>query len=68
MSQIFIGDVVDRNYDAITFNLRRPKVAIFTDIIKIAIMFIKTILKDSKKVKRIGSYISKFNLYLYFLI
>ena len=31
--------------------LRRPKVANFGDIIKTAIMFIKTIFKDSKKLK-----------------
>ena len=38
------------NYDVInlfqkTFILRRPRVAIFADIIKIVTMFIKTILK-----------------------
>ena len=38
------------------------------DIIKIVTMFIKIIFKDSKKVKRIGHYVSKCNLYLYFLI
>ena len=42
--------------------------AIFADIIKIVTMFIKTITKDSRKVKRIRNYISKFNLYLYFLM
>ena len=46
---------MDRNYDAINFFqenfiLRRPGVAIFADITKILTMFIKTILKDSKKV------------------
>ena len=50
------------------FILRRPGVAIFADIIKIVTMFIKTILKDSRKVKRISNYVSKWNLYLYFLI
>ena len=45
----------ERNYDVITFQntliLRRPSVAIFAYIIKIATMFIKTIFKDSKKLK-----------------
>ena len=48
--------------------LRWPGVAIFADIIKIVTMFIKTIFKDSRKVKRIRNYVSKCNLYLYFLI
>ena len=42
-------------------------VAIFADIIKIFAMFIKTIIKDSRNVKRIKNYVSKLNLYLYFL-
>ena len=49
------------------FVLRRPKVASFANI-KIATMFIKTTIKDSKKVERIGNYLLKCNLYLYFLI
>ena len=40
----------------------------FDDIIHIATMFIKTILKDSKKHERIRKYLLKFNLYLHFLI
>ena len=48
--------------------LRRPGVAIFADIIKVITMFIKKIFKDSRKVKRIRNYVSKCNLYLYFLI
>ena len=68
----FIRDVMDKDYDVIfffkkTFVLRRAGVAIFADIIKILTMFIKTILKDSRKVKRIRNYVSKWNLYLYFL-
>ena len=64
---------MDRNYDVITLFkntviLRRPGVAIFADIIKIVTMFIKTIVKDSRKVKQIRSYVSKSNLYLYFLM
>ena len=58
---------MDENYDVITFIskffiLRRPRAAIFADIIKIAVMFIKIIFKDSKKVKRKRSYILKCNL------
>ena len=51
-----------------TLILRRPGVVIFADIIKIVTMFIKTITKDSRKVKRIRNYISKYNLYVYFLM
>ena len=47
-----------RNYDVITFIskylfLRRPRVAIFADIIKIVTMFVKTIHKDSKMSKEL---------------
>ena len=64
---------MERNYDIINFvskylSLRRLWVAISADIIKIVTMFIKTIFKDSRKVKRIRNYVSKCNLYLYFLI
>ena len=64
---------MDSNYDVTTFLsknfiLRRPGVAIFADIIKVVTMFIKIILKDSIKVARIRNYVSKWNLYLYFLI
>ena len=61
----------DKNDDVITsfpFTSRRPKVAIFADIMKIVTMFINNIFLNSKKVKRIRNYISKRNLYLYFLI
>ena len=49
---------MDRNYDIIaffqnTFILRKPRVAILADIVKIVTTFIKTIFRDSKKVKRI---------------
>ena len=50
------------------FDLRKPRVAIFADIIKIVTMFVKAIFKDSKKVERIRNYLLKCNLYLYFLI
>ena len=48
--------------------LRRVGVAILADIIKVLTMFIITIYKDSRKVKIIRNYGSKYNLYLYFLI
>ena len=64
---------MDRNDDVLnffqkTFILKRPGVAIFADIIKILTMFIITIYKDSRKVKINRNYVSKYNLYLYFLI
>ena len=51
-----------------TLILRRLGVVIFADIIKLVTMFIKTITKDSRKAKRIRSYVSKSNLYVYFLM
>ena len=62
-----------KNYDVITFFqktflLRRPTVAISADIIKTKTMFKKTILKDSRKARIIRNYVSKWNLYLHFLI
>ena len=48
--------------------LGRPGVAIFADVIKIVTIFIRTIFKDSNKVKIIKNYASECNLYLYFLI
>ena len=53
-----------KNYDVITFFhkifiLRRPEVAIFGDLIIILTTFIKTIIKDSRKVRRIRSYVSE---------
>ena len=35
------------------FILKRPSIATFADTIKIVIIFIKTILKESRKVKRL---------------
>ena len=63
---------MDRNYDVITFftkklYFKKAGVTIFADIIKIVTMFIKTILKDSRKVRRIRNYVSEWNLYLDFL-
>ena len=64
---------MDRNYDVMTIILKylilkRPGVVIFVDIIKVVTMFIKTITKDSRKAKRIITYVSKSNLYVYFLM
>ena len=46
---------MDKNYDIITFILRRLRVASFADI-EIATIFIRTIFEDSNKVKRNRSY------------
>ena len=53
-----------RNDDVMIFiskylSLRRPRVTNFAGIIKIATIFIKTIFKDSKKVKGITNYVFK---------
>ena len=50
------------------FVLRKPRVAIFADIITFTTIFIKEIFKDSKQVKGTRNYVSICNLYLYFLI
>ena len=44
-----------------TLIFRRPGVAIFADI-RIVNMFIKAIIQDSRKAKRIVNYVSKSNL------
>ena len=54
---------MDINHDVITFiskylYLRRPGVAIFADVSKIIATFIKTIFKDSRKVKILRNYVS----------
>ena len=49
----------------ITLILRRPRLANFADIIKIATIFIKTTVIESRIVKRIRNYVLKYNLYLY---
>ena len=51
-----------------TLTLRRPGIVIFAEIIKIVTMFIKTITKVSRKVKRTRNYLSNSNLYVYFLM
>ena len=68
----FVDDVIDRSYAVInfisnSFVLKRLRVATFADIIKIITMFIKKI-KGIRKVKRIRNNVSKYNLYMYFLI
>ena len=63
-----------RNFDVTTFiskELYLKKTlgaATFVDFIKIVPMFIKTIFKESKKVKRIRNYVSSCYLYLYFFM
>ena len=66
---------MDKNYDIRSFISkylkyipRRPGAAIFADIIKFVTTFIKTIIKNWRKVKRIKNYVWKSNLYLYFLV
>ena len=64
---------MDRNYDVITFTskyryFKKTWGSHFFGIIKIATNFIKVIFKESRKVKRISNYLSKCDLYLYFLI
>ena len=44
--------------------LRKPRVAIFADIIKVVTMLIKTNVKEPEKTERIRIYVSKCNLYL----
>ena len=60
---------MDKNYGVINFlqntlTLRKPGVAIFADIINIVTIFIKTIILDSRKIKRIITYVSKSSLCL----
>ena len=64
---------MDKKYDVIIFILkyvflRRPRVAIFANIIKIVIMFIKISLKRPKMFLKIRNYVSKCNRYLYYFI
>ena len=51
-----------------TFILRRAGATIFAGIIKILIIFFITTYKDSRKIKINRNYVSKYNLYLYFVI
>ena len=45
-----------------------PGVAIFADNTKIVTFFTKAIFTDSRKVKIFRNFVSKCNLYMYFLI
>ena len=54
----FAGDVMDTNYEVITFTsknifLRKPRVAILAGIIKIVIILLKQHLKAQKTLKRL---------------
>ena len=54
-SKIFVGDVMDRSYDVINIIskylfLRRPRVAIFAEIIKFVTVFVTTIFIRLKKI------------------
>ena len=54
-SKIFVGDVMDRSYDVINIIskylfLRRPRVAIFAEIIKFVTIFVTTIFIRLKKI------------------
>ena len=51
-----------------TFILRRPRVADFAYTIETETMSMKTILSDSKRVKRFRNYALKCNRYMYLLI
>ena len=48
--------------------LRKPRVAVFADVIRIIIRFITKFFKTQEKLKRIRNYVQKCNLYMYFLI
>ena len=68
-----VGDVLDRDYDVITFiskylNFKKTYSSQFCCIIKFISMFIKTIFKSSKKLKRVTEYLLKCNLYYVFLV
>ena len=60
----FVGVVMDRSWLVMTI-LRRPRVTHFGDIIKIVAIFIKTFLKDSRKIKTIRNYIPKCNICIF---
>ena len=54
-SKNFVGDVMDRSYDVINIIskylfLRRPRVAIFAEIIKFVTIFVTTIFIRLKKI------------------
>ena len=64
---------MDINYDTITyisisFISRRPRVAVFAEIIQILTMFVKTTFKGSTEIKIIRNDVLKCNVYPFFLI
>ena len=65
---------MDRNYDAITIISKYPyfkktwSSCFCLHYQNCNHIFIKTITKDSKKVRRIRNYVSKSNLYVYFFM
>ena len=61
---------MNRNYDVITFFIKYLyfKVTIFAESIKIVTIFIKKIFENSKKFKRITSYVLRGSIYWNFLI
>ena len=64
---------MDKKYDFITIISKysyfmKAWSRYFCDIIKIVTIFVKTITKDSRKVKRIRNVLSKSNLQVYFLM
>ena len=64
---------MDISYGVITFiskhlYFKKAGAAIFHGIIKIVTIFVKETNKDSRKIQRTRSYVSKSDLYLYFLI
>ena len=67
----FVGHVMDRSYDVIAFiskylYFRKAWGSHFCWHHKIVTFFIKTIFKDSIKVKRTKNFVSKCNLYMFF--
>ena len=69
----FLGDVVDINYDVLVIiskscYFKKGWGSHFCWHHQNYNFFIKTIFKDSRKVKRIKNLVSKYNLYMYFLI
>ena len=60
---------MDINHDVISFTsknlyFKKVGVAIFADIIKTVAIFKKKKINDSRKVKIIRNYVSKYNIYL----
>ena len=72
LDKSFADHIIVENYDVIVFIskylfLRNAGVNNFAEVIKIFVIFVKKILKESRKVEIIRSYVTKYNLCLYFL-